>query len=491
MKTGLSVVFPARVNRRVVRALGLLVPLTLLGQSPAVYSVFPQPLSPGVRATLSVVGIGREATVRVGGRPAVVLGYGYEEPVGAWLDVQIPVDLTPGPAALEVTSGGVSAEPFPVTIDPFSPELYRLPVDCSPGGTLKPGDRGVLYAIGLGATNPVVATGVAAPASPLAHTLVMPGVAFQGQPVEVFESVLAPGEVGIYRVTFKVPAAQGFQRLELGIGGKISSGTPSVPVGNTLSHGSASSLPPVSREGPAAPDSILSAYPCGAPFVSGAEVYVGDARNPAAALAGITVRVKDSRGAERPAPILYASSRVDYIVPSGTAEGFATVTLTRPDGAVSTGSLYIRPVMPRLFRGFASAPAAIVVRARGGVTSVEQVIETTPPYWVPIDLGPETDEVFLVLFGTGLRHRRSLEDLKVVFSKHGNSPLFSQVQGVLEYAGAQGEFAGVDQLNVRLPRSLAGSGFQMLLLVTAEQMSKWPPTGPTGPESEGWTLFFK
>ena len=233
----------------------------------------------------------------------------------------------------------------------------------------------------------------------------------------------------------------------------------------------------------------MSAYACGAPLVNGAEAHAANAQNPATTLGGITINVKDFQGVERLAPILHASPRVDYIVPSGTSEGIATVTLTRPDGTVSTGTLNVQTVTPRLFNGFASAPAGIVLRIREGVSSVEQVIARTPPFLVLIDLGPESDQVFLVLFGTGLRHRRSPEELRVVFLKNSNFPLFVGIQGVPEYAGAQ--FAGVDQVNVRLPRSLAGSGFLKVLLVTADQMSKWPLTGPTGPESEGWLLSFK
>jgi uncharacterized protein (TIGR03437 family) len=221
------------------------------------------------------------------------------------------------------------------------------------------------------------------------------------------------------------------------------------------------------------------------------EIYAPDTRNGATALGGIAIKLKDSQGVERTAPIVYASPRVDYVVPSGTAEGPATVTLSNAEGIVSTGTLYVQLMTPRLFKGFASAPASMVVRVREGVSSVEQVIEATPPFWVPIDLGPETDQVYLALFGTGMRHRRSADELRVVFLKNSNSPNFFAVRVVPEYAGAQPEFAGVDQINVRLPRSLAGSGFLKVLVGTVEQISKWPATGPTGPDSEGWSLVFK
>src|SRR5262249_9232818 len=68
---------------------------------------------------------------------------------------------------------------------------------------------------------------------------------------------------------------------------------------------------------------------------------------------------------------------------------------------------------------------------------------------VPIDLGPETDHLYLLLFGTGMRHRSSLANVSV---------RIGDVDAPVEYVGPQGEFAATDQINVRLPKSLAGRG---------------------------------
>src|SRR5207244_4198694 len=68
---------------------------------------------------------------------------------------------------------------------------------------------------------------------------------------------------------------------------------------------------------------------------------------------------------------------------------------------------------------------------------------------VPIDLGAEGEQVYLTLYGTGIRNRSDLAKVKV------------QIGGLdmsVEYAGAQGYFAGLDQLNVKLPHGLAGRG---------------------------------
>jgi uncharacterized protein (TIGR03437 family) len=71
---------------------------------------------------------------------------------------------------------------------------------------------------------------------------------------------------------------------------------------------------------------------------------------------------------------------------------------------------------------------------------------------VPIDLGPETDQVVLILFGTGIRFRSSLS---AVTAKLGGP---NGVDAQATFAGAQDSFVGLDQINARIPRSLAGRG---------------------------------
>ncbi|MGH6628711.1 MAG: hypothetical protein ACREB3_03150, partial [Burkholderiales bacterium] len=67
----------------------------------------------------------------------------------------------------------------------------------------------------------------------------------------------------------------------------------------------------------------------------------------------------------------------------------------------------------------------------------------------PLALGPDTDQVFLVLFGTGIRFR---SNLAAVTAKIGGT------DAQVPFAGAQGELVGTDQINLRLPRSLIGRG---------------------------------
>ncbi len=68
---------------------------------------------------------------------------------------------------------------------------------------------------------------------------------------------------------------------------------------------------------------------------------------------------------------------------------------------------------------------------------------------VPIDLGPSTDQVFLVLYGTGIRFRSSLTNVSATIGGLASE--------VLAAEAAPG-FVGLDQVNVRLSRALIGRG---------------------------------
>jgi uncharacterized protein (TIGR03437 family) len=174
-------------------------------------------------------------------------------------------------------------------------------------------------------------------------------------------------------------------------------------------------------------------------------------------LAGATVRVKDAAGVERDAPLFFASpTQINLLIPGGTGNGVATVNVLRNNASVGVSTVTIVGAAPGLFaasRNGQGVAAAVALRIRAdGSQSYEPVMQFNATAnrfeAVPIDLGPESDQVFLVGFGTGLR------------SASGNSNLCN-IGGVLAtvtFVGPQGQFEGLDQANVLLPRSLAGRG---------------------------------
>jgi uncharacterized protein (TIGR03437 family) len=67
---------------------------------------------------------------------------------------------------------------------------------------------------------------------------------------------------------------------------------------------------------------------------------------------------------------------------------------------------------------------------------------------LPVSLGPPAQQVFLVLYGTGISGRSSLSNVSVSI---GGLSLPAV------YAGPQAD-PGLDQVNVQIPASLAGLG---------------------------------
>jgi uncharacterized protein (TIGR03437 family) len=157
------------------------------------------------------------------------------------------------------------------------------------------------------------------------------------------------------------------------------------------------------------------------------------------------------------APLFGVSpGQVNYLVPTGLVNGQGTVTITSGDGSISIGRVQINRLEPGLFSANASGQgvmSAVALRVRSNGEFVYEALsrlENNVPVAVPLDLGPATDQVFLIAFGTGLRNRL---DLANVTAKLGTTNL------PVLFAGPQGEQVGLDQLNLGpIPRSMAGSG---------------------------------
>lgn len=181
-------------------------------------------------------------------------------------------------------------------------------------------------------------------------------------------------------------------------------------------------------------------------------------------LAGTTVKIKDGLGIERPAPLFFvAPTQVNYQIPFGVIPGVAMVTITSGNGAVSVGTLQMTQVAPSLFTANVSGQGVatgVVLRVKAdGAQSFEPLarfdVQQNRFVAVPIDLGPSGDQVFLIIYGTGWRGRSSLS--AVTTNLGGTS-------AEVLYAGAQGDFVGLDQVNLRVPGSMRGRGEVNLVL---------------------------
>jgi uncharacterized protein (TIGR03437 family) len=119
-------------------------------------------------------------------------------------------------------------------------------------------------------------------------------------------------------------------------------------------------------------------------------------------------------------------------------------------------------IAPGLFVTDGEAPfvKANVIKVANGIQTVQLPYQLVGGILraLPVDLGGANDVVVLVLYGTGLRGRTSLNQVTATIGG---------AAAPVAYAGPQGQFPGLDQINVTVPRSLIGRGL-VDVVVTVE-----------------------
>ncbi|MBI1760403.1 MAG: M36 family metallopeptidase [Acidobacteria bacterium] len=161
-------------------------------------------------------------------------------------------------------------------------------------------------------------------------------------------------------------------------------------------------------------------------------------------LNGTTVTVNGA-----PARLLFVSSgQINFLVPPNTAQGLASIVVSTPNGIYAVATARIVPAVPALFTRDQTGRGEAFALATDGVRF------QTPPFDVTTNGRPNV----LVLFGTGFRRALAAnpsDDDGV--AEAVTATIGGQAARVL-FAGAQGDFAGLDQINVEFPASLAGGG---------------------------------
>ena len=184
-------------------------------------------------------------------------------------------------------------------------------------------------------------------------------------------------------------------------------------------------------------------------------------------LQGTTVTVIGSGGVTREAGLFFVSAgQINFLIPAATPAGTASVSVAA-SGPHSQGfAVQIGNVAPGLFSANASGKgvaAAEALRIQGDGSRIREDVITFDPasssyQAVPLDLGIEQDQVFLILYGTGIRG----------VSAGGVSVTIGGEAVAVQYAGLQGDFVGLDQVNLGpLPRSLSGRG-EVSVVLTAD-----------------------
>jgi uncharacterized protein (TIGR03437 family) len=209
--------------------------------------------------------------------------------------------------------------------------------------------------------------------------------------------------------------------------------------------------------GPVAPDSAVTLF--GSQLASVTQSATD--RPFPTTLGDCTVKIKDANGVERAAGLYYVSpNQINFKIPTDTAPGPATITVTSGDQTQTLGNSNIAIISPGLFfLNLDQLAAADLTRVNGNSTTHDETVQldrtTNLVVAVPVDLGSDADQVYLTLYGTGFRHSPSLDSVKV---------LIANVPVVVDYAGPSTGSEGLDLVRVLLPKELRGKGTANVVL---------------------------
>jgi uncharacterized protein (TIGR03437 family) len=125
------------------------------------------------------------------------------------INAQIPYETTAGIASVIVMRGDVASAPIPLEIQQTGPGIFVM---LNQDGTLNsanhpapPGSTVLVFATGLGPTEPSLATGARSLSDPPANAVVRVDSTIGGQAAQVLSARLAPGLVGVFKLILDVP----------------------------------------------------------------------------------------------------------------------------------------------------------------------------------------------------------------------------------------------------------------------------------------------
>lgn len=183
-------------------------------------------------------------------------------------------------------------------------------------------------------------------------------------------------------------------------------------------------------------------------------------------LAGTTVQV-DGQFAN----LLFVSPlQVNFLIPAGTRLETVPIKITAGDGTESTGTLKVIQINPAIFTLNTNGQgvlAGAIVRVQTNGTQIREPLfqfNASANQYVtkPIDLGPMGERVFVEIYLTGVRYARDDNQ-----DGNANELMIVELGGnhiKPDFVGRHAVFAGLDQLNFEIPRSLLGAGRLSMLV---------------------------
>jgi uncharacterized protein (TIGR03437 family) len=209
-----------------------------------------------------------------------------------------------------------------------------------------------------------------------------------------------------------------------------------------------------SFESAVAPDAIAAAF--GAFKTQNDQPFIATTRPLPTTLGGVRVTVN---GVD--AGLFFASNtQINFVMPSATAAGPASVVITNSDNTTRTATPTVTSTAPGIFTvGSTGQGTAAAQTTFDGLNLVN--VFNPDGSEREVEAGTAARPSFLILYLTGVRRAAA-------------GTVAATIQGVparVDFAGTQGGFDGLDQINLVIPPELAGFGRVQVRVTVGGQTS--------------------
>ena len=156
--------------------------------------------------------------------------------------------------------------------------------------------------------------------------------------------------------------------------------------------------------------------------------------------------------------MLYVSpTQINFVVPETLETGSATIIISNPNGKYSLANTQISKESPSIFTLNASGTGdAAALATTDGVNYVS----------APFDIPNNGTSNYLILFGTGFRNANATNPADENGVAESVQVTIDGIDARVDYVGAQGFYAGLDQLNVVIPATLHPGTRRVEVVVT-------------------------